>query len=147
MKDEIKITPEELEKLNEDNLIAITYPGRMGDVDGLSFAINDNNKLTIYRIDDLVRFKGNVFKQFPKWNEALKNYSEHKPSDKYEVIYMGMGNILAVDKSIYNELKTIIEKKAQKEESTLSPELHLGSVYFNSWRSTLKEMFNKKDTM
>ena len=143
MEDEIKITPEELEKLNEDDLIAITYPGRMGDVDGLSFAIKKDNKVTIYRIDDLVRFKGNVFEQFPIWNKALKNYSEHKSSDKYEIIYMGMGNILTVDKSIYKELNTIMEEKAKKEKTTMSPELHLGSIYFNCWRSVIKEIFNK----
>jgi len=143
MKDEIRITPEELEKLNEDDLILITVPGRMGDVDGISFAIKNNNKVTIYRIDDLVAFKGNIYKQFPKWNEALKNYYDKKTSDKYEVIYMGMGNLLGVDKSIHREIRKIMEEKAKEEESTLSPELHLGSVYYNNWRSVIKEMFNK----
>jgi hypothetical protein len=39
--DFIKITKEEFEKLDEKNLIFITNPGRMGDIDGSNFIINN----------------------------------------------------------------------------------------------------------
>lgn len=41
--EENKITKEELYKLNEDDLMFITNPGRMGDVDGSYFVIKNNN--------------------------------------------------------------------------------------------------------
>jgi len=37
-------------KLNEDNLMFITNPGRMGDEDGTTFIIKNGNVVTIYRI-------------------------------------------------------------------------------------------------
>ena len=39
--DFIKITKEEFEKLDEKNLIFITNPGRIGDIDESNFIINN----------------------------------------------------------------------------------------------------------
>lgn len=45
------ITKEEFLKLNEDNLMFITNPGRMWDEDGISFVMKENNTFTLYRVD------------------------------------------------------------------------------------------------
>ena len=60
MKDEIQLTKEILDTLNEDDLLLITYPGRMGDIDGCSFAIKSNNGVDIYRIDEFYKFDGDL---------------------------------------------------------------------------------------
>ena len=46
-----KITKSDFLKLNEEDLMFITNPGRMGDEDGSTFIIKKENELTIYRVD------------------------------------------------------------------------------------------------
>ncbi len=138
------ITKEELDNLLEDNVLLITYPGRMGDVDGCSFAYRDNNDIKIYRINDLYSFKGNIYEKFPKWNEALQNYKNHKESDKYHIVYMGMGNLLGVDKSIYDKFNAVMIEKEKEEETNLDYELHLSMTYYACWRSVIKDMYEEK---
>ena len=46
-----KISKSEFVKLNEDDLMFITNPGRMGDEDGATFIIKHGNEFTIYRVD------------------------------------------------------------------------------------------------
>ena len=46
-----KILKSEFVKLNENDLMFITNPGRMGDEDGSTFIIKNNNEFTIYRVD------------------------------------------------------------------------------------------------
>ncbi len=141
MDEEITITKEELSNLNEDNVLLITYPGRMGDVDGCSFAYRDNDGVKIYRIDDLYSFEDSLYNQFPKWEEALQGFDEQRESDKYHIVYMGMGNLLGVDKSIYDILNNIMIEKEQEEDSNLDYELHLGMTYYTYWRSVIKDMY------
>ena len=42
-----KVTDEDIKKFNEDNLMFITNPGRMGDEDGSTFVIKHDNEFTI----------------------------------------------------------------------------------------------------
>ena len=127
---EKKLTIDDLEKLKEDELLFITYPGRMGDINGCSFVIKSNNKIIFYRIDNLYKFKGNIYEKFPKWNEALKNYSEKKKSNKYEIIYMGMGNLLAVDKSVFRKFEALIKERTNEIKGNYE------DCYFNLWNVT-----------
>ncbi len=45
-----KITKKEFLKIDEDNVMFITNPGRMGDEDGITFIVKDNNDYNIYRV-------------------------------------------------------------------------------------------------
>lgn len=42
-----KITREELSNLNEDDIMFIVNPGRMGNVDGITFVIKGNNEFIV----------------------------------------------------------------------------------------------------
>ena len=118
-----KISKTELIKLNEDDLMFITNPGRMGDEDGSTFIIKNGHGLTIYRINGWMYPKkeekdnislDDVLKQFPKWENAWKHGEEKDYDGKYKYLYMGFGNGLSVDNSIYNEfevyLKDLVEE-------------------------------------
>ena len=142
--DEIIISKEELDTLSEDDLILITYPGRMGDTDGCSFTIKKDNSIIIYRINDIYSYEKALFKRFPKWQEALQNFNKHIESDKYHIVYMGMGNLLGIDKSIYNELNTIMIEKEKEEPTNLDYELHLGMTYYTHWRKVIKDMYKER---
>ena len=48
---EHKISKEEFLKINEDDVMFITNPGRMGDEDGSTFIIRQDNEYKIYRLD------------------------------------------------------------------------------------------------
>lgn len=141
--EEKKLSEEELNNLYEDELLFITYPGRMGDVYGCSFVIKNNDKLTFYRIENLYEFKGNIYTQFPKWNEALKNYSEKKKTEKYEIIYMGFGNLLGVDKSVFNDFKPLAEEKMKNISENYSNDLKFGAACYTYWKEIVNNMFCK----
>ena len=141
---EKKLTEEELNNLQEKDLLFITYPGRMGDIYGCSFVIKKNNKIIFYRIENLYDFKGNIYKQFPKWNEALKNYSEKKESEKYEIIYMGFGNLLGVDKSVINTFKPQVEEQMKNIRENYNDNLKFGAACYTYWREIVNNMFSKK---
>ena len=84
------------------------------------------------------------FKQFPKWEEAWKNWNNEEYSGKYVYIYMGFGNGLSIDKSIYkeyepyllNEVKRIKEERNETEESP--------SMYYPAWKPAVENMLNNK---
>ena len=96
-----EITKDELLKLNEDILVFITNPGRMGDEDGSTFIIKEDNELTIYRVEGWmypvsgkrvdISFN-DLLEQFPKWHETMKNVNEKDYKGKYTHLYMGFGN-------------------------------------------------------
>lgn len=49
-----KISKEEFLKLNEDDIMFITNPGRMGDEDGSTFIVKQENKFIMYRVDGCI---------------------------------------------------------------------------------------------
>lgn len=49
-----KISKEEFLKLNEDDIMFITNPGRMGDEDGSTFIVKQENKFRMYRVDGCI---------------------------------------------------------------------------------------------
>ena len=105
-----KISKSELLKLNEDDLMFITNPGRMGDENGSTFIIKHGNEITIYRVDGWLYPKEDILlsdieKQFPKWLDTWKNSTDKEYKGKYRYLYMGFGNGLSVDNSIYNEFE------------------------------------------
>lgn len=122
----IKITKEELFKLNEKDIMFITNPGRMGDEDGSTFIIKKDNDYIMYRVggwmygkrtDEFI-FIDDLFTVFPLWKEMWNNsMDETFSSSKYEFIYMGFGNGLSVDKSIYDEYYKYLIDKVKKHKS------------------------------
>ena len=147
-----KISKKGFEKLNEDDVMFITNPGRMGDEDGSTFIIKKRNKLKIYRVDGWVYGKPNItlddyIKQFPKWNEELKHINESDYNGKYKCLYMGFGNVLSVDNSIYDKfepylndlIKEYLKDKSEEEKETLQY-----AAIYNSWEDAFINMVNDK---
>ena len=149
-----KILKSEFVKLNENDLMFITNPGRMGDEDGSTFIIKHDNEFTIYRVDGWMYRKkeekidislNDALKQFPKWNEAWKHGNEKEHNGKYKYLYMGFGNGLCIDKVIYNEfepyLKELVDEylKDSKDKESLKY-----AAIFNVWESAFINMVNDK---
>ena len=151
-----KISKLELVKLNEDDLMFITNPGRMGDEDGLTFIIKSGNKLTIYRVDGWMYPKegekvdillDDIEKQFPKWLDTWKHGAEKEYKGKYKYLYMGFGNGLSVDNSIYNEfeqyLDDLVEEYLKDSSDEEKKSLKYAAMY-NVWKEAFINMANEK---
>lgn len=139
------ITKEEFLKLNEDNLMFITNPGRMWDEDGISFVMKENNTFILYRVDgwmyderteDSILLK-DAIKVFPKWNKIWENCNNENYQGKYQYIYMGFGNGLSVDKRIYEKYKPYLEKYLTSERKPIE--------IFTNWKKALADMINDDD--
>lgn len=129
---ENNIKRSEFLRLDENNLMFITIPGRMGDEDGCNFIIKDKNEFKLYRINgwmypdktiDPYTFISldDVYYKFPKYEQTLINVKNKKISEdnnftiinddsEYAYIYMGFGNALCVKKSIYYDFKLYLDK-------------------------------------
>ena len=154
---ENKISKEDFLKLNEDDAMFITNPGRMGDEDGSTFIIKQDNDFKIYRIDGWM-YRNNdlkeseyislqdASKQFPKWYETWKNSNDKNYKGKYTYIYMGFGNGLSVDNSIFNEYKPYLDEKVEKylEEKEDKESLKFAAI-INSWESAFINMIKNKN--
>ena len=116
------ISKKDFLKINEDDVMFITNPGRMGDEDGSTFIIKDGNNYMIYRLDgwmypskqkDIITLE-DTKKQFPKWYEAWHNSNNENYHGKYQYIYMGYGNGLCVDNRIYDDFKPFLDQKVNE---------------------------------
>lgn len=150
------ITKSDFLKLNEKDLIFITNPGRMGDEDGSTFIIRKGNEFTIYRVDGFMyRKKGekedislsDLLNQFPKWCKAWKESNKNEDTGKYKYLYMGFGNGLSVDNSIYNEfepyLNKLVEKYLENKSDEEKSSLKYAAIY-DSWENAFIDMVNEK---
>lgn len=151
-----KISKLEFVKLNEKDLMFITNPGRMGDEDVLTFIIKHGNELIIYRVDGwMYRKEGekeeisldDTINQFPKWLEAWKHGNEKEYNGKYKYLYMGFGNGLSVDNSIYNEfepfLNNLVDKYLEDKKDEEKEGLKYAAIY-NVWEKAFINMVNDK---
>ena len=146
-----KITREEFLELNEDDIMFITNPGRMGDEDGIYFVIKENNNLTFYRVDGWMYGIGkeislqDAFSKFPNWYYTWNHNKDKNYQGKYKYLYMGFGNGLSVDNRIYNEFKPYLGKlveeylKDKKDKDSL-----LYAAIFNTWKKAVIKMANDK---
>lgn len=147
-----RITKEKLDSLNEDNLMFITNPGRMGDEDGSTFIMKDGNVLKAYRASGWMYGTekcevtlNDMEKKFPNWIEAWKNSTNEKYDGKFKYVYMGFGNGLSVNKNIYDIFEKFLEeelKKKAKEEGTNSNDY---SLRYISWEIAALKTANKLD--
>ncbi len=148
-----KITKTEFLDLNEDNLMFITNPGRMGDEDGSTFIIRKGNEFTVYRVDGWMYQRDaeisyrDAIKQFPKWEDILKHKNEENYKGKYKHIYMGFGNGLSIDNSIYSEyepyLNSQVEKYLENSNEEDKESLKYAAI-FNVWPDAFMDMVNDK---
>ena len=141
--EQINITKEDFVKLNEDDVLFITNPGRMGDEDGIFFVTND---YTLYRVGGWYMGHGDITledaeKQFPKWSEAWANCSNEEYEGKYKYIPMGFGNGLCVDNRIYDKYYSYLEKELEKSDAE---DIHKFGFIFKHWKIALENMI--KDT-
>ena len=149
------ITKIEFKRINEDNLMFITNPGRMGDEDGSTFIIKDGNEFTIYRVDGWMYQKpdeievslNDASKQFPKWRDAWEHEHEENYKGKYKYLYMGFGNGLSVDNSIYKEfepyLNNRVEKYLERKNTNDKDSLQYAAI-FDVWENAFIDMVNDK---
>jgi len=147
-----RIKKEDFLKLKEENIMFITNPGRMGDEDGSTFIVKQDNEFIIYRIsgwlygneDDGISLD-DVLKQFPKWHDAWDNSNNEEYKGKYKYLYMGFGNGLSVDNSMFNEFKPYLDKKALKYlEGKDDKESLKYSAIFNTWKEAFIDMINNR---
>ena len=149
------IIKKEFIKLNEKDVMFITNPGRMGDEDGSTFIIKQGNEYIVYRIDGWLYGKkelskdefislDDVSKQFPKWREAWKNGD----NEKYKYLYMGFGNGLSIDNSVYNKfepyLNKLVDKYLENYKDKKKESLKYAAVY-NCWEDAFMEMVKEKN--
>ncbi len=138
------ITKEEVMKLNEEDLMFITIPGRMGDIYGSTLVIRKDNKYIFYRIDNLFKNLDIIDKVFPIWSKSLKDFKKKYESDRYNYIYMGMGNGLCINKEIYYKFIPYLIKNAHKSnlyhgEKNLE---YQSAINYEMWEKALNDMIN-----
>ena len=151
------ITRDEFLKINENDVMFITNPGRMGDEDGSTFIIKKGNELIPYRVSGWMygKDKGKDYvslddakKQFPKWYETWENCNNEQYKGKYQYLYMGFGNGLSVDNSIYEEFKPYLDKAVKKNLAKYKTEDEKKEMkyaaIFNVWENAFVEMINDK---
>lgn len=152
-----KIKKEDFLKINEDDVIFITNPGRMGDEDGSTFVVKKDDNYFIYRVNGWIYPGNNIkknsitlkdaLKQFPKWYEAWKNGDNVNYQEKYKYLYMGFGNGLSVDNSVYNDFKPYLDEKVKEYLKSYSNEDKKNLQYaaiFNVWEEALLKMISDK---
>ncbi len=144
------ISKKDFMKLNEDDVMFISNPGRQGDEDGTTFLIKNGNKCIPYRVggwmygpkdgEDYISLD-DAFKVFPEWQNAWYNESidENGDTRKYKYIYMGFGNGLCVDKRIYDEFEPYLKEACKKYDKGDLPEDHPAVIY-NSWKTAIINM-------
>ena len=151
------ITKEEFLKINEDDVMFITNPGRMGDEDGSTFIVKNGDKYKIYRIGnwlygnkdiktcDLISLNDEE-KQFPKWYELWKNNRNKQSNEKYTYLYMGFGNGLSVDNSVIDEFKIYLDKRVQEylKDADNKNDLKFAAI-FNTWKNAFIDMINDRE--
>ena len=148
-----KLIKDEFLNFKEEDLMFITNPGRMGDEDGSTFIMKDNDKLYSYRADgwmypssrdeNFISLR-DMSTQFPKWRETWENSFEDGYDGKYIYINMGFGNGLAVDKSIYNEYEPFLLEEVEKVKIEMNETEVKPNMYYTSWGKALKKMVESK---
>lgn len=148
----IKITKKEFEKIEEKDVMFVTNPGRMGDTDGSNFIVKIGNVFYPYRVSnwmystDKAEITLEEFsKKFSLWMD-MWNKADDNENIKYQYIYMGFGNGLSIDKSIYDEYYPYFESVVKSNEDYEEDENGNYPYYiaYNSWDTAFIEMCEDK---
>ena len=135
-----KVNDDELKRFREENLMFITSPGRMGDIEGSTFVVKEDNELKMYYIENLYKCN-TILNIFPEWVKSVK---EDSKSNKYNYIYMGFGNGLHVDKSIYDEYYPYLLEEVKKDDMYYEEDNDNYNPCLNyaHWEHALENMIN-----
>ena len=148
-----KISRDKFFDLKEENVIYITNPGRMGDEDGSTFILKDDNDYLTYRVDGWMYgdhsdkefiSMDEMSKLFPKWKETWDNSNNEKYDGKYIYIYAGFGNGVSIDKTIYKEFEPYLIKEVEKIRIKHNKETIEPSMYYPACKSAIENMLNNK---
>ena len=145
-----RITKEKLDSLDEKDLMFITNPGRMGDENGSTFIMKENNTLIAYRAsgwmygsEECEVTLNDIENAFPHWINAWNNSSNEDYDEKFRYIYMGFGNGLCVNREIYdifkNHLDTEVNERAREENTDVNEY----SLKYTSWEKAALKTANE----
>ena len=151
-----KILKPDFLKLEEESIMFITNPGRMGDEDGITFVVKNDNEYISYRVSGWMygsKEKDNITldearKQFPEWYKAWENGTDEDYKGKYKHLYMGFGNGLNVDISIYDKFKPYLDKMIKNNLEKYPEEERKDRQYaaiFNVWEDALINMAQEEN--
>lgn len=149
-----RISKKDFYNLDENNLMFITNPGRMGDEDGSTFILKIDDSYIPYRVDGWMYSNENersnnnyislddMFNVFPKWKDSWHNYyKDEEYNGKYVYIYMGFGNGLCVDKSIYKKYYQYLINEIKKAGVNIDKNGKYDScLNFSLWKHALIKM-------
>ena len=145
-----RITKEEFNKLNEDNLMFITNPGRMGDENGSTFIMKEGNLLKAYRASGWMYNTekcevtlNDMEKKFPHWINAWKNSSNEDYDEKFRYIYMGFGNGLCVNRKIYDVFKKHLDTEVSERAREENTDVNEYSLKYTSWEKAALKTANE----
>jgi len=139
----IKVTDKDISKFNEDNLMFITNPGRMGDLYGTTFVMMEDNKLKEYYCENI--FKSiSIVKVFPEWKNTIS--TKDNKSNKYKYVYMGFGNGLCIDKRIYDKYYPYLLEEVKKDDlySEEDGDNYNPCINYSNWKNALDKMVEKE---
>ncbi len=146
------ITRDEFFKIKEEDVMFITNPGRMGDVTGSTFIVKKDNEYIPYRISGWMYGESTIsfeeaLNQFPEWKNAWDNWNNEDYDGKYVYIYMGFGNGLSIDKSIYDKYEPYLLEEVNKIKEESNEDEIAPSMYFQAWPMAYIRMIDdiKKD--
>ena len=134
-----KVTDEDIKKFNEDNLMFITNPGRMGDLYGSTFVMKEDNELKEYYLDNIFR-STSIVDVFKEWKNTVSN--DDNKSDKYNYVYMGFGNGLCVDKRRYAKYYPYLLEEVKKDDlyEEESGDNYNPCINYSVWEKALDNM-------
>ena len=155
-----KISSEKLKNLKEEDVLFITFPGRMGDETSSTFIVKSENNLIAYRIDwatDNPEISAeDIGLVFPQW------YKYDTKNSRYMRIEMGFGNLLYVKKDIINDFIPLLrdaihdefgykamymlptKKIHEIDKNNNIPIIFCGGAAFRSWRYAAKLLLGDK---
>lgn len=144
----VNINVEELLELNEENLIMMLPPGRMGGDDTI-LVYKKDDKFFEYYIDGK-NYNDEINTLFPKIREEYENYYDDFTNfyyfgKNYYILDMGMGCLIYIKKEFgqdfISNVKMLQEKKLKKE-LTIEDVLNSGSDICGVWREAASLIVN-----
>lgn len=159
-----KLIKSEFLKLKEENVMFITNPGRMGDEDGSNFIVKEGENYKLYRVDgwmygndldssDYVSSKDVDF-LFPQWYAAHAEDFQVirvgnlpcKITPKYVYMYLGFGNTLCIDKSIYNEFAKYLKEEIEIfKKNPNHKNYEIMGIIYNVWLDAFLKLLKDKN--
>ena len=142
-----RLIKKEFEKIDENDVIFITHPGRMGDEDGSTFIVKKDNAYIPYRVSGWMysTIESISYQDFLKHFPLFEQSAYGKIDNVYDEIHMGFGNRLYVKKDIYPEYDKYLKDAIAEYSSKHEENLYEAGIIFNVWDKALVDMANSKN--